>query len=360
MQFSSVRLLMAAAAATLLASCSEDPIPAPAPRPVKTVVIKRAPIAEIGSLAGEIKARYESDLGFRIGGKVLARPVDVGSVVERSALLARLDDANERNSVRTAEAQVAAATAESQDAAGNEARQRELLEKGATSRAIYDAAARRLKTAQANLTSAQISLSNAKERLAYTELHADEAGVITAVAAQPGQVVSAGQMIVRLALTGAKEALFNVSESMFRNAPVDPLIEVSLLSDPNVKSTGRVREVSPSADPVTRTFAVRVALENPPEMMLLGSPVVGRVLLEAQQVATLPPAALFRDEGKPAVWVFDPATSTVNLRPVGVLRYENDRMLISSGLMDGERVVVAGVQKLRPGLKVRLLEGGSK
>jgi RND family efflux transporter MFP subunit len=141
---------------------------------------------------------------------------------------------------------------------------RELLQRGLTTQVNYDAALRRLKAAQANVTSAEVSLKDTQERLGYTVLRADTLGVITAVGAQPGQVVASGQMIVRLARTGEKEAVFNVAEKMFRTVPRDPLVEVTLLSDPSIKANGRVREISPSADPVTRTFTVRIALIEPP------------------------------------------------------------------------------------------------
>jgi RND family efflux transporter MFP subunit len=350
------RLIVMAAMLALVAACSNEAPPRNDARPVKTLVVAVAAVSDLGSVTGEIRARTETDVGFRIGGKILQRPVDVGTTVAQDTVLARLDDTNEKNSVRIAESQLNAAKAELADATGNEARQRELLEKGFTTQANYDAASRRLKTAQANVAGAEASLRDAQDRLSYTVLHADAAGVITAVSGQPGQVVSAGQMVVRLARLGEKEGVFNVAEQMFRNVPRDPLVEVSLLSDPTVKANGRVREVSPSADPVTRTFMVRIALQDPPEQMRLGSAVVGRVILESQRVATLPPPALFKNGDKPAVWLVDPDQLTVFLRDVTVLRYENDRVLISAGLATGDRVVVAGVHKLRPGMKVRLAE----
>jgi RND family efflux transporter MFP subunit len=338
-----------------MAGCSSEAPPVAQPRPVKTVLVALADARDVGSITGEIKARIETDTGFRISGKVSERRVDVGALVGEGDVLAVLDDTNERNSVRIAEAQLNASKAELADAQANEGRQRELLARGSGTQANYDSALRRLKTAEANLSSTETSLKDSRERLSYATLRADAAGVITAVGAQPGQVVSAGQMVVRLARGGEKEALFNVSERAFRNVPRDPPVEVSLLSDPSIKAQGRVREVAPAADPVTRTFAVRIALQDPPMEMRLGSSVVGRVLLEASQVAALPPASLFKDGDKPAVWLFDPTSGTVGLRKVTVLRYETDRVLVSEGLVNGDRVVVAGVQKLRPGQKVRLL-----
>lgn len=354
------QLPWAIAVLMLLAACGNDVAPVAAPRPVKTILVELAAASDLGSVTGEIKARTESDLGFRIGGKVRERLADLGAIVAREEVLARLDDTNERNAVRIAESQLDAHRAELQDAEGNEARQRELLQRGFTTQASYDAASRRLKTAHANVSSAEVSLKDARERLSYAVLQSDGLGVVTAVGAQPGQVVSAGQMVVRVARTGEKEAVFNVAEQMFRTVPRDPSVEVALLSDPSVKALGRVREIAPAADPVTRTFAVRVVLQDPPDRMRLGSAVVGRVLLEAQQVATLPPASLFKDGDRAAVWLFEPTTSTVALRVVTVLRYENDRVLVSDGISNGDRVVVAGLQKLRPGMKVRLLEDAPK
>jgi RND family efflux transporter MFP subunit len=349
-----------AAVLALVAGCGSEAPPAALPRPVKTLVIELAAVSDVGAVTGEIKPRTETDMGFRIGGRVRDRLVDVGMLVAREDVLARLDDTNERNSVRIAEAQLAAVKAELQDAEGNEARQRELLQRGFTTQVNYDAALRRLKAAQANVASAEVSLKDAQERLGYTVLRAEGLGVITAVGAQPGQVVASGQMIVRLARTGEKEAVFNVAEQMFRTVPRDPLVEVTLLSDPSIKANGRVREISPSADPVTRTFTVRIALIDPPDEMRLGSAVVGRVVLEAREVATLPPPAMFKNSDQPAVWLVDPVTLTVDLRRVVVLRYENDRVLVSKGLANGDRVVVAGVQRLRPGMKVRLMEGAAR
>jgi RND family efflux transporter MFP subunit len=354
------RLLLPAGLFCLLAGCGGEAPTAATPRPVKTVVVEVTAASDVGSVTGEIKARTEADVGFRIGGKVRERLVDAGAIVNDNDVLARLDDTNERNAVRIAEAQLSAAKAELQDAEGNESRQRELLSRGFTTQANYDAAQRRLKTAQANVSSAEVNLKDARERLGYTELRAEGPGVITAVGAQPGQVVAAGQLVVRIARTGEKEALFNVAEQMFRNVPRDPPVEVSLLIDPTIKAQGRVREIAPAADPVTRTFAVRIALVDPPREMRLGSAVIGRVLLEAQQVASLPPPSLFKEGEKPAVWIVDPANLTVSLRQIEVLRYENDRILISEGLATGDRVVVAGVQKLRPGMKVRLLEDAAR
>jgi RND family efflux transporter MFP subunit len=340
----------------LLAACQEKEQAAePAIRPVRTQVVAITDAKNPGSAVGEIKPRYETNIGFRLPGKLAARLVDVGQTVAKGEIIARLDSTNEQTAVSIAEADVKAAQAEQSDATGQEQRQRELLQRGITSQVNYDAAARRLKTAQAKLEAAQLARSDAIEKLGYTDLRSDDAGVVTAVGAQAGQVVATGQMVVRVARTDEKEAEFKVAERVLRSTPLDVVVLVSLLGDPNIKAMGKVREVATTADPITRTFPVRVSLTDPPEAMRFGATVQGRIVLEDKKIVQLPSSALFQSDNRPAVWVFDPASSTVKLRPVTILRYEVDHVLVSDGLQNGERVVTAGVQKLFPGMKVRLL-----
>jgi RND family efflux transporter MFP subunit len=162
-------------------------------------------------------------------------------------------------------------------------------------------------------------------------------------------------MIVTLAREGARDAVFNVPSQLLRTAPRDPEVRVALADDPNVTASGRVREVAPQADPATRTFEVKVALNQPPLAMRLGATIVGEIVLNSDPVIEIPATALMQSEQKPAVWVVDPAESTVTLRPIGVTRYEADSAIVGEGLADGDIVVTAGVQALRPGQKVKLL-----
>lgn len=337
-----------------LAGCGDGSDAGAPVRPVRTQVVEITAWNQTGTAIGEIKPRYESDMSFRVGGKVLSRHVDVGAIVSKGALVAQLDSTNAQTAIGIAESDVAAATAEHDDAQRNERRQRELLQRGFTTQANFDTAERRLKQAVARMESAELALKDAKDRLGYTGLRSDVDGVVTAVGAEPGQVVAAGQPVVRIARTDAKEAEFKVSERTLRRVPSNPVIEVTLVSDPKIKATGHVREVATTADPVTRTFAVRIALDDPPEAMRFGATVQGRVVWEEERVVRLPSSALFRSEKEPAVWVFDAQKSTVELRPVKVLRYESDEFLVVDGLKSGERVVTAGVQKLWPGMPVRL------
>ena len=344
------------ALAMLLAACNQDAASISAPiRPVRTQRVEIIEWKQASSAIGEIKPRYESDLGFRIAGKVVARPVDVGTVIRRGTLAASLDSTNEQTTIRIAETDIAAMRAEMEDAAAQESRQRELLRRGITTQVNYDAADRRLKTAKARLESAELARKDATERLGYTELKFDTDGVVTAVGVQVGQVVAPGQMVVRVARTDAKEAEFKVAERTLRSVPRDALVEVALLSDSGIKALGHLREVATTADPVTRTFAVRISLENPPELMRFGATVRGSVVLEEKRVVQLPSSALFEFKSSPAVWVFDPSSSTVNPRNLTVLRYEADQVLVTDGLASGEYVVTSGVHKLWPGMKARLM-----
>ena len=342
-------------AVALLSACDEPAAPAAALRPVRVVTVEPLDIGQALSQTGEIRPRYETDLAFRIGGQILARPVDVGSVIGRGDLLARLDDQRARSQMQSAQAGLAAAEAELTRAQAEEARQSALLKDGFTTKQRYDTAVRDLQTAEARRDSAQAKLTLARENLGYTELHSDVDGIVTAVYAEAGQVVAAGQHVLRVAEPREREAVFDVPEVAFRLVPHDPEVEVTLVANPAVKVVGRVRYTAPQADLTTRTYAVRVSLPNAPPEMRLGATVKGRVELPAQNVVALPSSALFEKDGKPAIWVFDPGNRTVQLRPVTMLRFDPDRVLLSDGVERGDMVVTAGTHLLRPGEQVRLL-----
>lgn len=352
--------LTVCAAGFVLSACSEPPPPARQEvRPVRTMVVVAKPIEDDRQAVGEIKPRQESDLGFRVSGKVVSRAVDVGVTVKAGDLLARLDEQDFQNKLRSAEAEVSTAEAVLVEAAATEDRQSQLLAKGVTTRANYDAAVKNKRSAEAQLESAKASLDLARDQLNYTELKADFDGVVTAVGAEPGQVVNTGQMVVRLAKPDQIDAVFNVAESAFRDRQSGerPEVTVSLLSSPGIVAEGKVREVSPVADPTTRTYQVKVALDNPPPAMRFGASVHGRLKATTAPVVVLPGSALTDKSGKPAVWTYDASSSTVKLRPVTVARYETDRVVVSEGLSDGEIVVTAGANRLRESQGVRLIEG---
>ncbi len=329
---------------------------------VRTLVVDPRPVEDDRSAVGEVRPRYESEIGFRIAGKVVARNVDVGASVKQGDLLARLDTQDYRNKLKSAESDIAAARAVLTEAEAAEGRLRHLLANGHTTKANYDVAVKNLRSAEAKLDASKTAMEMAKDQLGYAELHADFDGIITAVNAEPGQVVNVGQTIVRLARPDEKDAVFAIAEQAFegRARGERPEVVAILLSNPAISAEGVVREISPVADPATRTFQVKVTLKNPPEQMRFGASIAGRVKSSTKEVVALPGSALFDKAGKPAVWIVDPAASAVLLKPVTIARYETDRVIVADGLAKGDVVVTAGVNRLRENQKVRLAEGASQ
>ncbi|WP_192179592.1 efflux RND transporter periplasmic adaptor subunit [Mesorhizobium amorphae] len=326
---------------------------------VRAMAVKPAPQADERIAIGEIRPQRESDLGFRLSGKLVQRTAEVGQMVKKGDVLARIEDQDYRNRLASARADVAAAEAVLVEASAAEARIGALLAKGFATRATYDATLKGLRSAEAKLESARIGFEMARDQLAYTELHADFDGVVTATGAEAGQVVNAGQMVARVADPAARDAVFSIAEAAFSTGgdarrPLE--IKVSLLSNPAIATIGIIREISPMADAATRTFQVKVALRDTPDEMRFGSSVAGRVNTMSAPVVVLPGSALFDKDGKPAVWVVA-ASSTVELKPVAIARYETDRVVVSDGLAEGDIVVTAGVNRLREHEKVRLTEG---
>jgi RND family efflux transporter MFP subunit len=342
----------------LTACKKEEKAAAPNIRPVRAVTVEPSEAGETVSLTGEIQPRYQVDIGFRVNGKILERPVDVGTQVKKGDLLARLDPQQYRQDFEVAKAEVAKADAEVTRSQAQEYRQRELLKNGHTTQVAYDQALKTFKTAQAQADAARAKQVQASENLGYTDLRADNDGVISAIGAEPGQVVSAGQMVVRLAQPGEREAVFNVAEGTFKNPPKNPTVEVKLVSSPDIQTQGKVRYVSPQADPTTRTYTVRVSLPDGPPQMRLGANVVGSVTLNQGSSITIPGSALLQKDGRPAVWLVG-KDGTVQLKPITVQRYEGDSVVVGDGLARGDVVVTAGVQKLLPGQKVSLTEASA-
>jgi membrane fusion protein, multidrug efflux system len=340
--------------AVTVAACDKKVASVPQPRPVRTVTVEHHIEGEAVSQTGQIRAKDEVSLAFRLDGRVIERLVRVGDVVKPGQVVARLDPKDEQNALRTARATLGsdeAIMAETQKTLG---RQRELLDKGWTPQAQFDKAEQAFLSAQAAVSAAQAQVRLTQDQVSYTVLSADAPGAVTAVGAEPGEVVHAGQMVVHLAREGGRDAVFDVAEEIIRTGPRDPVVELNLTNDPNVKAVGRVREVAPQADPNTRTFQVKVGIIDPPEAMRLGSTVTGRIKLAAPLGVEIPASALTEANGNPAVWVVNPQTQTVLLRNVAVLRYTPASVVVSQGLQEGEIVVTAGVQMLHPDQKVRL------
>jgi RND family efflux transporter MFP subunit len=351
------RIATALLIAATVAGCNKTDPPAPLARPVRTVVVKQGAEGEIVSLTGQIRAKDEVALAFRLDGRMIERPVQVGDRLAAGQVVARLDPQIQQNALRSAEDNLASMEAVLTQARLTFSRQQELLKDGWTTRANFDEVQQKLLTAQAQVDSFQAQVGIAREQQSYTVLTADAAGAVTAVGAEPGEVVHAGQMIVQLAREGGRDAVFDVPEQLIRNGPQDPVVEITLSDDAQVKATGRVREIAPQADSATRTFLVKVGIADPPAAMRLGATVVGRIRLSAPPGFAVPASALTETDGRPAVWVVDPQSKTVSLRSVEVARYDQAAVVISKGLNTGEFVVTAGVQTLRPGQKIRELGG---
>jgi len=344
------------ALAGVLVSCKPDTkVEAPEIRPVRTVIAAKGEAGETVVLTGHVQAEDEPALAFRIAGRMIERPVNVGDRVEAGQVLAQLDPENELNALRSAESALAAAQGQLTYARGDFERQRQLLANGHTPRARFDQSQNALQNAQSQVDDAEARLRIARDRVSWTTLEADAPGTVTARGAEPGEVVQAGQMIVRLARQGGRDAVFDVPAQLLRSAPSDSEITVRLTDDPSVTATGRVREVAPQADPMTRTFEVKVGLSDPPEAMRLGATVTGSVKLESEPVIAIPATALTELNRQPAVWIVDPKNLTVSMRNVELLRHDPGTVVIAQGLDTGDIVVTAGIQALHPGQKVRLL-----
>lgn len=345
-----IAVLLAAAA---LGGCN-DHTAAPAARVafVRTEVVQPRDRQASVTLTGEVQARFSANLSFRVAGRVIARKVEVGDHVNAGDVLALLDPAEQQADVDAGTAAVASAEAQLRVAQATYDRQKSLMTSGFTTRSVYDQAQEGLRTAEGVLEAASAQLGTAKDGLGYTNLRAEAAGVITARNVEAGQVVQAAQSVFTLAQDGEREAVFNVYESIFFGNTDPRRVSLMLVSDPRMTAIGRVREVSPVVDPKSSTIRVKVAIENPPPAMTLGSAVSGTVKANGQEQIAVPWGALMAAGNKPAVWTVDPATRTVSLKPVTVSAYEAREVLVKAGLQPGERVVIDGGKLLSIGQPV--------
>jgi RND family efflux transporter MFP subunit len=343
----------------LMAGCG-DKKPAEPVRPrVQVQEVKTAEFAAAVTLTGDIQARVQTQLSFRVGGKIIQRSVDVGDRITAKQVLARLDPKDLQTSVDSAVAAEAAEQARVKQTAAAFVRQQKLLPKGYTSKSEYDSAQAQLRSSQSALKAAQAQLANAREQLGYTALIADAPGIITARQAEVGQVVQATMPIFSQARDGERDAVFNVYESLFVQPPTDQPVEVTLLDNPRIKASGKVREVTPAVSAQTGTLQVKIALGSLPEGMDLGSVVSAALTVPARQSVELPWSALTKglgDQlGQPAVWVVD-NENKASLRGVKVGRYLTGKVIIVDGLKNGEKVVIAGNQLLHPDMQVELAQ----
>ena len=344
--------LAIALAATSLSGCNDFSAPGDRAAFVRTEIVQPQDGQASITLTGEVQARFHADLSFRVSGRVIARLVDVGTHVNAGDVLARIDPAEQQADLDATTAAVAAAESQLRVARSTFERQQALMTNGFTTRPLFDRAQEALRTAEGQLETAKAQLGRAKDALEYTELRAGAAGVITARNLEIGQVVQAAQPAFTLAQDGDRDAVFEVYELVFFGDFEGDQVSLRLVSDPSVTATGRVREVSPAIDPKSSTVRVKVAIHNPPAAMMLGSAVAGTAKRKPVGHIRLPWTALMASGSRSAVWVVDPATRTVSLKPVAIGGYEALTVLIKGGLEPGERVVVDGGKLLSSGQPV--------
>lgn len=348
------RALVPLLAAAVLAACSR-PEPAPEPiRSVKVMTVAAGPLQAGHEYAGEVRPRIESRLGFRVGGKVVRRQAEVGQRVKPGQLLAQLDPQDLKLAAEAARAQVAAAQTNRDLAAADYKRYQALREQNFISSAELERRDTTLKAAQAQLEQAQAQLAAQSNQARYGDLVADVAGVVTAIEAEPGQVVAAGTPVVRIAQDGPRDVVFTVPEDKLASVRVGLPVQARAWAAATVYK-GQVREVAASADPVTRTYTVKVALEGDAPLGATMTVVPqGLVPAGAVQVLKLPTSALRQEGQGTSVWVLDSASMTVRSQPVQVATADGNEAVIAGGLQPGATVVTAGVHVLQPGQKVRI------
>lgn len=317
-------------------------------RTVRYVVVGSAQTLPALERTGEIHAHDETILSFRTGGRIVTRSVDIGDRVNAGQLLATLENTTSQNQLDGAQADYEGAKASAQVAALNVNRMQKLMPTGAIARTQLDTARADWLVARARLKNSESALRNARQSLGWTRLIAPRSGVITEVSASAGQVVNGGQSVLTLATGEALDVVFDIAKPEAIPPQEQAGLRVSLLSDPSVQASAAVRDISPQADPQTRTWRVRATLQNPPLAMALGASVTVTLPATGPHGYALPASALSRVDDKPAVYVINPQ-SQAQLRVVVPAYYTATTVIISGGLEPGDRVITAGVSKLRSG-----------
>ena len=340
-----------------LGACSKT-APAPEPiRAVKVITVGTAPVLSQYEFSGEVKAKVESRLGFRVGGKIIQRQAELGQRVKAGQVLAQIDPQDYRLAADSARAQVAAAQTNRDLAGADFKRYQELKNQNFISGAELERREAAFKAAEAQLQQARSQLSVQANQATYASLAADVSGIVTAVEAEPGQVVTAGTPVVRIAADGPRDVVFSVPEDKLAGLVVGAPVQIRIWSQ-NRQTTGKIREIAASSDPQTRTYSVKASLDAG-AALALGSTAYVVPELNAPatvQIIKLPTTAL-RQEGKvTAVWVLDKASMTVNSQVIQVATADGNDVVVSSGLKPGALVVSAGVHVLSPGQKVSLYQ----
>jgi RND family efflux transporter MFP subunit len=348
-------LLMVAA---LLAGCAKPQPEPPLVRSVKTTTVAAASPQLTQTYSGEVRAQVESRLGFRVAGKISRRMVDAGQAVRAGQPLMELDASDYRLAQDAAQAQLAAARAERDQTSADYKRYAELHAQGFIGAAELERRRTALQAAQARLDQAQAQATGQSNQTRYSVLLADADGIVTGVDAEPGQVVSAGTPVLRLARRGPRDVVFAVPEDRVGRLAVGMPVKVRTWAQPDRAVDAVIRELAAAADPATRTFTAKAALPSD-EALKLGMTATVEWTASNIDVASLrlPLSALVQHQGKPAVWIWDAATRQVQPREVRVAATEGNDVLLASGLEPGQVVVTAGTHVLQPGMTVKPLAG---
>jgi len=341
--------------AVALGGCQESTAQKADPgRPVLVATVKYEAASPERSFVGTIRPRIETDMGFRVPGKVAKRLVEVGQTVDVGQPLALLDEVDLKLQAEQAQAEFSAATGVLAQAAASEQRAKDLRVKGWTTDAQMDSARAAADEARARLNRAERQVELTKNSLSYATLVADARGVVTATLIEPGQVVAAGQSAIRVARFSEKEAVVAIPETLLGRAK-DGVASVTLWSEPGKKYTAKLREIAPSADPATRTYLAKFSLPGAGDSVSLGMTATLTLCDSAtERVAKLPLSALYSQGGAPSLYVVDQSGS-IALKPVTVKGYESESVVIAGGVDEGAKVVALGVQKLDPAQKVRVV-----
>ncbi|WP_367255536.1 efflux RND transporter periplasmic adaptor subunit [Pseudomonas sp. stari2] len=340
----------------LLVACSKSEPPPEPVRPVLSIKVEVLNEENLGRFAGSIQARYESNTGFRVGGRIASRNVDVGAEVEKGTLLATLDPSDQQNQLRSAQGDLAKVEAQLINAQANARRQQALFDRGVGAQAQLDIATTDLKTTQASLDQARAAVNQSKDQLGYTELRSDHKAVVTAWNAEAGQVVTAGQQVVTLAQPDIKEAVIDLPDTLVDQIPSDVVFLVAAQLDPSINTTAVIREIEPQAQSATRTRRARLTLASTPPGFRLGTAISVTLSSAIKPRIELPATALQEADGKTQIWVIDPQSKTVAPRDVSVTSRTDSTVILAGGVKSGERVVSAGVNSLKPGQAVKLDE----
>ncbi|MCI4684745.1 efflux RND transporter periplasmic adaptor subunit [Candidatus Rhodoblastus alkanivorans] len=347
-------LVLPLAAVAALAGCKEEKNAPPPPRPAFTMVVEPSAAFDL-MLSGTVQPQVQTPVGFRVMGRMISRPVKAGDRVQKGETLAAIDPLSLEMAARTATANLANARAQFDNAAATETRQAALLQKKTTSQASFDTAQQERAAAQANMEQAEANLVKAREQLSYAVVKADYPGLVTATYAEVGQTVSPGQSIVAIAEPSKRDAVIDATENIVDALYIGQKFDVSLQIDPTRTIIGAVREIAPESDSVTRTRRVKIALENPPDSFRIGATIFARLASAAREAIRIPGSALLREGEKARVFVVDPATSQVRLRDVEIApAREAGRWIVRAGLKAGERIVTAGVHRLKEGEVVKI------